>query len=95
MSGLLEAEGAGVELGADAVEQTAAAVLYVVLREFRPDLFEKYSWPSRLYAQRLIDRLEELGVAELCPMAGGKFGRDTRLIRIRIENCPPEYNPDG
>jgi len=56
---------------------------------------KKYHWPSKLYAQRLIDRLVELGVAELCPsIIDKKFGPDTRWIRIRIEDCPRQCNPD-
>jgi hypothetical protein len=56
---------------------------------------KKYDWPNRRFAQRLIDRLVELGVAELCPLVvDKKFGPNTKLIRIRVERCPRQYNPD-
>jgi len=56
---------------------------------------KKYHWPHRIYGQRMVNRLIELGIVEECPLiVDKKFGPNTRWIRVLIENCPRTYNPD-
>src|SRR5262245_51484475 len=55
---------------------------------------KKFCWSSKKFVRRLLDRLIQLGVVEVCPFTVGSFGPSTRLVRVKVEDCPHEFNPD-